>query len=423
MHVCLRVSSISDLLHPCRNLCHQLTNVDSEWMKHPTVVTVYFIIFFMPVNYIFLKKENDDDIFLDKDNSMPILCLPVGLLTTSLFLLGLLLGAIWQIGLSSSTSFEEAAYNNAVAEWGRNSKSFRENEFEMCIEGDRCVYLSKIVNGDEEGVPPTYQLSKYTAFYYETGKANDPPTEETRLLSDQHYDPNAAVTLFLRSLKNSSLRSQSLRIPLFKWRWQEKTSCNTQMGESLVGNDCIQIYVLERICITVSETSDGNWKFSGKYRNGVGCLENSESRWDPGTYTIVNSSDIINNMNTSLIGVRGMSRSGVTLPFKLPTSEWIGDFSLTKIRIRSVFDPILTFENITNGTLSLEGVSLRSPLISSFANYAIFSISMTCIAVAVSIVICLTICFPTYRKYYLFQFESEIPSPHNKLRSLSQIYM
>eukprot|EP01060_Flectonema_neradi_P039332 TRINITY_DN8620_c0_g2_i1.p1 TRINITY_DN8620_c0_g2~~TRINITY_DN8620_c0_g2_i1.p1 ORF type:complete len:355 (+),score=43.33 TRINITY_DN8620_c0_g2_i1:146-1210(+) len=351
-----------------------------------------------------------------------ISCLPVGLLATALFLMGLVCGAVWHIVISASTSDEEEAYNNAVKEWEKAGVSFRECEFDICEEGGSCIKMTSVINGDDEGVPPTYQLLRYTSMYYETRLDNELPSNSTRLLRDQKFDPSATVSVFLRSRSDPSYRSESLKIHLFKWHWQYPTLCNPLVGEAWLGEDCVQISVLERICITVNQSESGHWQFSGKYGSDPGCLVNSEAVWDPGAYSFVNSSVVVEGMDQVLIGYRPLPRNRVLSPYRLPKSDWVGDFSLVKIRIRSIYDPIITFENITNGTLSLEDVRIQSPP-STFATYAMLIISIIFLGVSVTIILCLTICFPNHRRYFLFQYESEIPSPHNKLRSLSQIYM
>ena len=263
-----------------------------------------------------------------------------------------------------------ARYNNAVVRWRSSAGAFVETGFDAYCRNSngkkgRWAPLSRV--SDEEGVPPQYGFEPYASTHFES---------TTQLFDSLPFDPQDYFLVYIRGRGDvTSVREDDIvYVPGFYWIWDAsaatQSSCEGEFG-LFANNACLKVYMLDRVCVTVSQ-QDRAWKVRPTYgKTGCGCTPALYPRevpsfpmlgsWSAGSYTQVNSTDVFSGVEVDLGALEAEGRgvggnSSAVKPFKLPATSWIGDFSSVRLTVRSEYDPKLTAEWLTNGTLDFSAM-------------------------------------------------------------------
>eukprot|EP01064_Diplonema_japonicum_P018720 TRINITY_DN27405_c0_g1_i1.p1 TRINITY_DN27405_c0_g1~~TRINITY_DN27405_c0_g1_i1.p1 ORF type:complete len:372 (+),score=58.16 TRINITY_DN27405_c0_g1_i1:58-1116(+) len=329
----------------------------------------------------------------------------------------------WEYEPAAVGAFGDAqTYNEAVRNWKKTGKNFRAATFSICKNSTSCVEMQRNED-DMEGAPPKEGLMKYAAVHYDS---------TAQLLENERFVPSKRAELYIKG--NRRLSKAPVAIPYFTWQFTDSTvaDCSLGLGVWLKGI-CMYLFMLDRVCVTVSEAEDGTWEAQDVYGVGSGCSPtqygdinpvdfpnyNIVGSWGAGIYTQVNASEVLCETTQVLSSPdRSLNNTNGLHPFHLPSTTWTADFTTVRVKLRSVADPRLTAENVTNGTLNF--TPLRTPSAArSFFSTAIFNLSSTVTLVTIAILV-LSIIFPGFRRRYILH-DSRM-GKRNKLQSQSRIY-
>eukprot|EP01061_Rhynchopus_euleeides_P034602 TRINITY_DN58449_c0_g1_i1.p1 TRINITY_DN58449_c0_g1~~TRINITY_DN58449_c0_g1_i1.p1 ORF type:complete len:366 (+),score=100.64 TRINITY_DN58449_c0_g1_i1:66-1163(+) len=325
---------------------------------------------------------------------------------------------------------QKAEYNRAVLRWKGKGEPFRRNRFEAFATDSlhrgplRHIPLARAT--DEEGSPPQYGFEGYSATRYES---------RAQIFESLPFDTRLYFILLIRGVGEAARITPDdvVFVPGFFWTWdgsaKHQTSCEGQFG-AWVNNACLKIYMLDRVCVTVAQRADGLWRVQRTYgRSGVGCTPplyptdtpSSEmlGEWSAGSYTQVNSTEVLGvDFDPTMYSSNGPNNGSQPLrPFQLLPSRWVGDFASVHITTRSNYDPRLTAEYLTNGTLEFIGQPEPTEMTTLFS--LLWRFLLWCVVI-IFIVMAFAWLSPTCRN--MFPVMSATPRRRNKLQAASLLY-
>ena len=344
-------------------------------------------------------------------------CKPIGVMIGAMVLSGIILVIIGAVGLYSFTPSDLLQqYNDAVQAWGENGITvFKDNDFLVCrsTKEQHCSPLRMLTNSTE-GEPPGREYNTYQALTYKTD--DGPGLLRNRVAFECDNNTVMSVTLLHKKGNISSEISTPILVPVFAWKATDitdETTCDNQLGlfwKNRGISHCFNIFVLNRICITVNKTKS-KWGIEPFQKNTeAGCSTNPNdlvgcghpvSSWGYGGYSLVDGNDI----SKQIIHNKGGPSHEV--PTTLPKSRWYANLSVVSVTVRSIYDPILNSEVSTNGTLDFDkessGQYAFSGNLVGFTGWSIFMVGLTIGTTPVLVVIMIAILLPQLRFKYLYK--------------------
>ncbi|KAJ9455801.1 hypothetical protein DIPPA_16767 [Diplonema papillatum] len=270
-------------------------------------------------------------------------------------------------------------YNGAVERWKANAASFHDARLVACHvasfgSGHAAVHQSPRCSGlalqETDDPVPAAGAAPYDSFRFE---GNLHLSEFTR-----GFDPALAFRLWAVGASASTDAPpprKVVEVPAYTWRWSSSHRTAQQCERSLgawLDDSCLLLSVLKKICFTIAETSHG-WQIDSTNRTAPGCtlVDMADfpqlDKWSAGTYSQVNATEVFASPDAveeqvddaSAIESRNLTENatGPLSPYRLPRKKWVfvGGVSEVELHVRSVLDPKLALEILTNGTLNLDG--------------------------------------------------------------------
>eukprot|EP01063_Lacrimia_lanifica_P018175 TRINITY_DN25119_c0_g1_i1.p1 TRINITY_DN25119_c0_g1~~TRINITY_DN25119_c0_g1_i1.p1 ORF type:complete len:471 (+),score=140.34 TRINITY_DN25119_c0_g1_i1:70-1482(+) len=335
-------------------------------------------------------------------------CKPFGVVLGLVLVGGLVLVSLCAVGRYSFTPSDMVLqYNNAVEDWvTRRRDSFdhtaagRKVNFEVCRVDRKagkkqrvCAPMKQVQDG-EEGRAAAGGFDSYEAVYQQTGERGVLPDMQQFSCKQSTSGYGKPINLELYTDGVLVKAVDPIVFPIFAYRWTGITTeeeCRRNIGiywsaynptTAILDHFCVKAYVADRVCITVNRTADAAWAVT-PYKTGhaagcfpdfslndenslpfVGCGARLEA-WGYTGFTLLNGTVL----SPQLTDGRGASMAEVAhemfgrrpepspqLPTEKPYlvqayAQLPTNLSSFKVSVRSVYDPLLVAEDITQGNL------------------------------------------------------------------------